>query len=210
MGHVNISILILLVIATTICIVIGIQDARATNLPKLPEVTKDVYATLEGLDRESAIESLSKWAERAKRIVPEFPDFPGIWIPPPADKGQYRSLGERYCIDFLHLLFPGKEFKTVRPTWLRNPKTKKCLELDGYCEELSLAIEYNGIQHYVWPNFTPMTRDEFFEQRYRDQVKVDVCTERHICLLRIPYTVPIERIPLAVYAKLLEAVPGLH
>ena len=55
-----------------------------------------------------------------------------------------------------------------------------------------------------------MTRDEFFEQRYRDQVKVDVCTERHICLLRIPYTVPIERIPLAVYAKLLEAVPGLH
>ena len=157
----------------------------------------------------NAIEQLQKKALQAKRIIPHFPDFPFIWLLPPSDKGKYASLGERYCIEFLQLLFPNYTFTKVRPSWLKNPSTNRSLELDGFCPELMLAIEYNGIQHYVWPNFTGCTREQFFAQRQRDQIKEEICIRENICLIRIPYTITHERIPLAIYAKLLDAVPGL-
>lgn len=42
----------------------------------------------------------------------------------------------------------GKSFPNVRPDWLINPETDKNLELDIYNEEMALAIEYHGPQHY--------------------------------------------------------------
>jgi hypothetical protein len=158
----------------------------------------------------SAIEQLQRKSHEAKRIIRYFPDFPGIWLLPPKDKGIYSSIPERYCIEFLHLLFPGHTFIKEKHKWLRNPKTNYPLELDGYCPELMIAIEYNGIQHYVWPNYFHTTIKDFFDQRNRDQIKAEICIKEHICLIRIPYTVPLERIPLAIYAKLLEAVPSLN
>lgn len=169
-----------------------------------------IYDTIIKLSSEECMSALKKWAQKAQRIIPQFPDFPKLWLLPPNNKGSYASKAERYCMEFMELLFPGYRFHKVRPTWLRNPKTNRCLELDGYCEELSLAIEYNGVQHYEWPNFLPMTQEEFYKQRERDQIKVEVCLERNICLLQIPYTVPFKQLPLAIYAKLLEAVPGLQ
>lgn len=157
-----------------------------------------------------AIQQLRRKSNEAKKIIPYFPDFPQIWLVPPQNKGKYSSLGERHCVEFLELLFPGHTFKKCRPNWLRNPLTNRCLELDGYCPELNLAVEYNGIQHYVWPNFLSMSLADFWKQRERDQLKEELCIRQHICLVRIPYTVPLERIPLAVYSKLLEAVPGLN
>lgn len=157
-----------------------------------------------------AIEQLQKQAQRAKHIIPYFPDFPGIWLLPSKDKGAYGSIPERYCIEFLHLLFPECTFIKQKHKWLRNPKTNYPLELDGFCPELMIAIEYNGIQHYVWPNYYHSTIEEFFSQRDRDQTKLEICMKEHICLIRIPYTISLERIPLAIYAKLLEAVPGLE
>lgn len=156
-----------------------------------------------------AIEQLRQKAQEAKRIIPYFPDFPSIWLLPPKNKGVYGSIPERYCIEFLHLLFPGYTFIKQKHKWIKNPKTNYPLELDGFCHELMIAIEYNGIQHYVWPNFFHSSIEQFFAQRDRDQIKVEVCIQKNICLIRIPYLCPLERIPLAIYAKLLEAVPGL-
>lgn len=42
----------------------------------------------------------------------------------------------------------GKEFINVRPNWLINPETNKNLEIDLFNDELGLAIEYHGPQHY--------------------------------------------------------------
>lgn len=170
----------------------------------------DIYEEIKALSIDESITILNKWCKHAQKIIPQFPDFPKIWLLPPTDKGIYRSKSERYSIEFMQLLFPSYEFKQVRPCWLRNPETNRCLELDGYCEELSLAIEYNGVQHYEWPNFLPMTKEQFFKQCERDQIKAEICIERNICLLRIPYTVPYKRLPLAIYAKLLDAVPNLR
>ena len=157
-----------------------------------------------------AIEQLQQKAQKAKVIIPYFPDFPGIWLLPPKNKGTYGSIPERYCIEFLHLLFPEHTFIKQRHKWLRNHKTNYPLELDAFCPELMIALEYNGIQHYVWPNYFHSTIEDFFSQRDRDLIKEEICIQKHICLIRIPYLTSLERIPLAIYSKLLEAVPGLE
>lgn len=83
-----------------------------------------------------------------------------------------------------------KPFERVRPDWLVNPKTGKYLELDCYNNELKLAAEVNGEQHYVFPNTFHRTEEEFKAQQERDNIKKEICKERGIYLLEIPYTIP--------------------
>ena len=78
-----------------------------------------------------------------------------------------------------HFLLP---FPTVRPEWFKNPVTNKKLELDGYCEELRLAFEYQGRQHSS--NDTEFGGD-YLHQQERDQYKVDLCREHGIRLIII-------------------------
>jgi hypothetical protein len=66
----------------------------------------------------------------------------GTWCPKCSD-----GIGERVCRLIFETVF-GKKFPKMRPDWLQNPVSGKNLELDGYCEELGIAFEYNGIQHY--------------------------------------------------------------
>ena len=77
----------------------------------------------------------------------------------------------------------GKKFVSCRPKWLER------LELDGYCEELNMAFEYNGIQHYKYiPDFFHKEGiNSFFEQILRDKRKRYLCNERGITLHTIPY-----------------------
>lgn len=74
----------------------------------------------------------------------------------------------------------------IRPTWLKN-KTGKLLELDGYCAELKLAFEYQGIQHYK-ENFYSKTRG-FEKQKEADNLKNILVIKKGIILIEVPYTV---------------------
>lgn len=76
------------------------------------------------------------------------------------------------------------EFKKVRPKWLRNELTKRNLELDMYCEELRLAIEFNGAQHtnYI-PFFHKKGEKQFEEQLVRDHLKYVKCNENGVKLV---------------------------
>lgn len=98
------------------------------------------------------------------------------------------SVSEGICRTLIQSI-TGKFFVSVRPTFLTNPKSGRCLELDGYNEELKLAFEYNGIQHYVWPNKFHKKKAEFVAQVARDKFKEARCKELGITLLIIPYTV---------------------
>jgi hypothetical protein len=104
------------------------------------------------------------------------------------------SRGEAACRRVLERHY-GKLFPNVRPAWLINPETGRRLELDCYNEELKLAVEYNGIQHYVWPNFTNQSRSTFISQLRRDRLKRDLCVVHGVDLLVVPYTVPLIEIP---------------
>ena len=82
-----------------------------------------------------------------------------------------------------------KPFASCRPIWLKNPKTKRKLEIDCYNEELRIGVEVNGEQHY---NFIPhfhKTYDSFLKQKERDLMKSKMILDRGIKLIYVPYSV---------------------
>lgn len=116
-------------------------------------------------------------------------------------RGKFESKGEKICRETLEKIFK-KPFPNVRPKWLKNPETGKCIELDCYNEDLQIAVEYNGIQHYQWPNFTGQTREKFDAQLRRDNYKKKACKERNIHLIIVPYTVKHKNIYQYIYQRL--------
>lgn len=96
---------------------------------------------------------------------------------------------ERSALAALVRIFHGKPFIKVRPPWLKNPKTDRACELDFYNDELKLAIEVQGIQHYVWPNNWHKTRADWEEQLYRDDLKQNLCRQNGVTLVHVPFTV---------------------
>jgi len=101
---------------------------------------------------------------------------------------------------FEHLF--AKPFVRVRPDFLKNPETGRNLELDGYNEELKIAFEYNGIQHYHYPSHYAKNEEEFKKQLRRDQFKLDTCNRLGIYLVIVPYSVKHENILYDVWHKL--------
>lgn len=96
------------------------------------------------------------------------------------------SKGQRECREILEDLY-NKPFTQQRPDWLINPETGYSLELDCYNVQLGIAIEYNGEQHYSFPNGIQKTRSEFDAQQRRDKYKIKLCEEK-INLIIVPYT----------------------
>jgi hypothetical protein len=71
-------------------------------------------------------------------------------------------------------------------------KTQKQLvngyELDGYCEELSLAFEYDGESHYNYiKHFHRKGIHMLIHQQVKDFIKTRTCKQLNIHLIRIPY-----------------------
>lgn len=99
---------------------------------------------------------------------------------------QHSSKSEEICRTVFNDIF-GKEFHTVRPDFLKNPKTNRNLELDGYNHELRLGFEYNGEQHYVYPNPFHKTKQDFDKQIDRDIWKRNVCKSYGVVLVEVPY-----------------------
>ncbi|KKK41981.1 MAG: hypothetical protein Lokiarch_38620, partial [Candidatus Lokiarchaeum sp. GC14_75] len=70
------------------------------------------------------------------------------------------------------------------------------LELDGYSEILKIAFEYNGPQHYsleFYMNVYKLSRDVALKrlqrQQQNDNLKMDLCKEKGINLIVIPFDV---------------------
>jgi len=78
------------------------------------------------------------------------------------------------------------DFKKVKPNWLKY--NKRPLELDGYNENLKIAFEYNGEQHYIPIHFFH-NKHNLKEVQKRDKFKEQKCKEKGILLIIIPYTI---------------------
>tara|TARA_R100000808_G_C2136523_1_gene144814 strand:- start:327 stop:1766 length:1440 start_codon:yes stop_codon:yes gene_type:complete len=75
-------------------------------------------------------------------------------------------------------------FPKERPSWLRNPQTNRKLELDCYNEELGVAFEFHGTQHYKPIGFYGGEK-AFAKVRRRDIYKQIQCRNREIVLIEI-------------------------
>ena len=99
------------------------------------------------------------------------------------------GLYERICKIYFEQLFNNK-FPKIKPSWLRNDKNN-IMELDGYCEELKLAFEHNGEQHYSnnWKYQIDL------EQRKLDDLKkIELCKQHNVTLVVIPELISITKI----------------
>lgn len=67
-----------------------------------------------------------------------------------------------------------------------SPKGKR-LELDGYNVELCMAFEYQGEQHDRFSERFHKTQEYFEYRRANDLLKVEMCQQRGIKLLVVPY-----------------------
>ena len=117
--------------------------------------------------------------------------------------GGGESKGEVECRRVMQNLF-NKPFYKIRPKFLNNPVTfgSNNLELDCYNEELRIAVEYDGAQHYKYIPYFHKSYEGFMNQRYRDYMKEQMCKENGIRLIRVPYTVKIEDIETHIVDKL--------
>ena len=101
----------------------------------------------------------------------------GCWCP----KCATNNMSENLCRDIFEKYLLEK-FPNVRPKFLDG------LELDGYNEELNIAFEYNGIQHYEYnKHFHRNDPNVFEKQKERDLKKYKICRDRNIKLIIIPY-----------------------
>ena len=59
------------------------------------------------------------------------------------------------------------------------------LNLDGYNEELRIAFEHQGIQHYRFdPFFHNNNKNNFIEQQKRDLLKQELCIKNNVILIQ--------------------------
>ncbi len=87
---------------------------------------------------------------------------------------------ERVCGGLAEAIFKRKFQSHVRFNWLRSEKNH-LMHLDRYNDELKLAFEIQGIQHYMFPNRFHKTEEEFSRQHILDQRKRELVssTELH-------------------------------
>lgn len=95
--------------------------------------------------------------------------------------------GERLALTILEE--SGLIFKKIRPSWLMSENGNP-LELDGYCSERRIAVEYNGKIHYRYIPYFHSTRDKYNKVRRRDSVKRKICSQHGIMLIQIPEVHP--------------------
>jgi hypothetical protein len=148
-----------------------------------------------GIQSSSSIKKETLWENllHSPELASRIPTKPVSVVKPPTTIPNI-SAGELECKQFLEFYFK-KPFDKIRPDFLTNPITNMPLELDCYNDELKLAVEYNGAQHYhLNQKFHNGSRDRFQNQQYRDYIKKTKCKEHGIDLIIVPYTIPNNRV----------------
>lgn len=118
-----------------------------------------------------------------------------------------KGLSERVCRAIFEHLYK-RQFSSCRPDWLLNT-TGTPMELDGYCEDLALAFEYQGIQHYKIVHNFKVDDLRLNDIQDRDRRKAKICESRHVTLIQIPYTVSHVNLEEFVRDELLRLDKGL-
>lgn len=100
------------------------------------------------------------------------------------------SVGEYLTLQALKTILGNREIiRNIRPKYLRNPKTGYPMEIDCYCPELKIGVEYNGIGHYQYPNPFHSTEEEFNDQVERDIVKRQLADKHGVTIFTVPCTI---------------------
>ena len=124
--------------------------------------------------------------------LPSLPLAPSLVTKP---KKRCAKIREGWCREVLQEYYE-KSFPSVKdPGVIPNPNPKyrnskrHALEIDAYNAELAIGCEYNGEQHYMFPDPAGWNKTvEDFEKRLKyDRFKFAECERKAIYLIRVPY-----------------------
>jgi hypothetical protein len=92
---------------------------------------------------------------------------------------------QRRMSDLLSTHFGGNTVReNLRPQWLIGPKGER-LELDFFIEELAIAIEVQGQQHYSYTPLFHSSYEDFQNRQILDQAKRDTCKKLDVILIEV-------------------------
>lgn len=103
------------------------------------------------------------------------------WCPICANFLHYKENKVRNILNYLF----DTNFSRSKPSWNINPKTNKKLELDGYSEELNMAFEFQGLQHYKQVPYFKVGNEELEYIQYKDKIKKENCLLNKVKLIII-------------------------
>ena len=109
------------------------------------------------------------------------------------------NYGEQITREIFEKIFD-KEFPKERPSWLINAEGNQ-MELDGFCQELLLAFEHQGEQHFTSNSHYYKNQLEFQKRLRDDKKKVKLCRENHVNLIivsEIPRLLSIQEAPVFI------------
>lgn len=127
-----------------------------------------------------------------------------LMAPNSVQNGRWCSVCGTYYISehitrcFFEYIF-NKQFPKIRLDFLINSNGNK-MELDGYCEDLRIAFEYHGMQHYK--EIAMFKKITLQERAKDDKLKKRQCLDNGIILIEIPYTVKHEDIGMHICKEL--------
>ncbi len=103
-----------------------------------------------------------------------------------------RYIHEKLCVDIMEEILGYPAERDTTPSWL-SVGTRGSQRLDGYWENINLAIEYNGMQHYeMVPFFHKGDKSKFIDQKKRDKKKRIACRKNNVDLIEIPYKIDLK------------------
>lgn len=103
----------------------------------------------------------------------------------PVSLGKGGMKNEKRCRKVLETIF-GVDFPTVRPSWLKNPGTKRNLEIDCYNHDLRIGLEYSPDSSHTTVGTFHKTKESLIYQIRKDQWKAKRCKELGITLITVP------------------------
>ncbi len=93
--------------------------------------------------------------------------------------------GEEIARLYMEAVFAAP-FPRSFPAFLREAPSRSWLQLDGYNEQLAIAFEHHGLQHYQRVPQFHRTTEEFSAQQERDTQKAEMCKSHGVRLFIIP------------------------
>jgi hypothetical protein len=163
---------------------------------------EDVVYTFQGLDGDDYQGEISR--ENLKKplikVIEPTSKKPINKKSEPSKKLKY----ETKCREIIEGIF-NTTFESCRPDFLKNPVTGQNLELDCYNPQLKIALEYDGQQHAQYtPHFHRNDKWKFIYQVRKDDWKNLKCQEHGITLVRVPHTIPFEKLESYIKKKLIK------
>lgn len=143
------------------------------------------------------------------RFIKQNDDYEYEWSKKLSDNIRGIGRGERICKAALEDIFQ-ITFKKIRPSWLKNPKTGRHLEIDCYAKLSNgkeIALEYQGDQHTEWQENKSRffkTEEEFIYQLSKDSFKKERILKRGAYFIEVHHKIKYKDIGLFILDELRE------